>query len=292
VPAKTTSGTPINPQGTGGGSSITYWAATGAFISLLGGSDSPPGLGGGGSARGSAGNPFGALPRPESGKNAAGGDPICPTGYAPFNTDAYAYYRVIDSNGNAVFDTTYSRYWTPTANFYFVVELIDGSKSGSSYPDGKAIVEETSWPGARVFTNPDYALPSRPSRSIEYYNRNKQGGMNGGLVNRGGFQGIEVLTQPGYTYEFANTNTGSPTVLARWSGNSNVSGAMQTGYNCNDGAVVNGRLRTVVKGDTLWDIAQAVYGDATRWPEIYAANTDVVGADPDLIFPGQVLRIP
>jgi nucleoid-associated protein YgaU len=55
---------------------------------------------------------------------------------------------------------------------------------------------------------------------------------------------------------------------------------------------VIGILRTVVKGDTLWDIAQTVYGDATRWPEIYAANTDVIGADPDLIFPGQVLRIP
>ena len=94
------------------------------------------------------------------------------------------------------------------------------------------------------------------------------------------------------TYEFANSQFGSPTILATWSGNSNIPTALQVGYNCNDGAPVNGTLRTVVKGDTLWDIAQTVYGDATRWPEIYAANTDVIGADPDLIFPGQVLRIP
>jgi nucleoid-associated protein YgaU len=66
----------------------------------------------------------------------------------------------------------------------------------------------------------------------------------------------------------------------------------QASYTCNDGAPVIGVLRTVVNGDTLWDIAQAEYGDPTRWPEIYAANADVVGADPDLIFPGQVLRIP
>lgn len=44
----------------------------------------------------------------------------------------------------------------------------------------------------------------------------------------------------------------------------------------------------VVKGDTLSEIAPVV--GAPSWPELYDQNRDVVGADPDLIFPGQVLH--
>ena len=49
--------------------------------------------------------------------------------------------------------------------------------------------------------------------------------------------------------------------------------------------------RIVVAGDALSSIAQQFYGDATHWPRIFEANRDQI-ADPDLIFPGQVLRIP
>ena len=48
---------------------------------------------------------------------------------------------------------------------------------------------------------------------------------------------------------------------------------------------------TVVAGDTLGGIAQRLYGDSTQWPRIFNANQDQI-ADPDQIFPGQVLRIP
>jgi nucleoid-associated protein YgaU len=47
----------------------------------------------------------------------------------------------------------------------------------------------------------------------------------------------------------------------------------------------------VVGGDTLSGIAGQVYGDASSWPAIFAANRDIV-EDADLIYPGQVLRIP
>ena len=47
----------------------------------------------------------------------------------------------------------------------------------------------------------------------------------------------------------------------------------------------------VVKGDSLSRIAQRAYGDGTKWRKIYEANKDVI-KDPDLIYPGQSLRIP
>ena len=48
---------------------------------------------------------------------------------------------------------------------------------------------------------------------------------------------------------------------------------------------------TVQKGDSLSKIAQAHYGDASKWPRIYEANRDLI-KDPDLIYPGQTLTIP
>jgi nucleoid-associated protein YgaU len=48
---------------------------------------------------------------------------------------------------------------------------------------------------------------------------------------------------------------------------------------------------TVLEGDTLSQIAQTHYGDPGEWRRIYAANQDTL-RDPDLIFPGQSLRIP
>jgi hypothetical protein len=45
-------------------------------------------------------------------------------------------------------------------------------------------------------------------------------------------------------------------------------------------------------GDSLWSIAEARLGDPTYWPRVYALNRDLVGPDPDLIRPGQLLRLP
>ena len=51
------------------------------------------------------------------------------------------------------------------------------------------------------------------------------------------------------------------------------------------------RTYVVVKGDSLSKIAKREYGDANKWPTIYEANKDLV-KDPDLIYPGQELKIP
>jgi len=48
---------------------------------------------------------------------------------------------------------------------------------------------------------------------------------------------------------------------------------------------------TIVKGDTLSGIAKRLYGNAMDYPHIFEANREVI-KDPDLIYPGQKIRIP
>jgi uncharacterized protein YidB (DUF937 family) len=51
------------------------------------------------------------------------------------------------------------------------------------------------------------------------------------------------------------------------------------------------RWYTVASGDSLSKIARRFYGDANQWRTIYEANRDRI-EDPDLIHPGQELKIP
>ena len=49
---------------------------------------------------------------------------------------------------------------------------------------------------------------------------------------------------------------------------------------------------TVKAGDCLWNIAKSFYGNGADYTKIYEANKGVVGSNPNLIYPGQVLTIP
>lgn len=51
------------------------------------------------------------------------------------------------------------------------------------------------------------------------------------------------------------------------------------------------RTYVVVEGDSLSKIAKREYGDANKWRKIYEANQSII-KDPDLIYPGQTLRLP
>ncbi|MEM7370146.1 MAG: peptidoglycan-binding protein LysM [Bacteroidota bacterium] len=51
------------------------------------------------------------------------------------------------------------------------------------------------------------------------------------------------------------------------------------------------QFHTVVSGDTLGKIAKKFYGNAMKYPVIFEANKPMLKS-PDLIYPGQVLRIP
>jgi nucleoid-associated protein YgaU len=50
-------------------------------------------------------------------------------------------------------------------------------------------------------------------------------------------------------------------------------------------------FHTVTKGETLSKIAKEAYGDANQYNKIFEANRPMLKS-PDLIYPGQVLRIP
>lgn len=48
---------------------------------------------------------------------------------------------------------------------------------------------------------------------------------------------------------------------------------------------------TVQEGDSLWEIADAVYGDGHFWTQIYEENQERIGGDANLILPGMDLEI-
>lgn len=55
---------------------------------------------------------------------------------------------------------------------------------------------------------------------------------------------------------------------------------------------VQPKTYTVVRGDCLWNIAKKFYGNGAQYTKIYDANRGVIGGNPNLIYPGQVLTIP
>ena len=55
--------------------------------------------------------------------------------------------------------------------------------------------------------------------------------------------------------------------------------------------VAGSRTYTVVAGDSMSKIAKKLLGDSNRWKEIHQLNADTV-KNPNLIHPGQVLKIP
>lgn len=68
------------------------------------------------------------------------------------------------------------------------------------------------------------------------------------------------------------------------------------------GPGTHGGTHVVVRGDCLWKIARSLLiadgvtatGSATSalWRSIYEMNRDLIGPNPNLIFPGQVLDLP
>ncbi|WP_293267002.1 peptidoglycan-binding protein LysM [Neptunomonas sp.] len=58
-----------------------------------------------------------------------------------------------------------------------------------------------------------------------------------------------------------------------------------------DSASVKVEYYTIESGDSLWAIAQKYLGNGNDYTKIFEANKEVI-KDPDLIYPGQKIRIP
>jgi nucleoid-associated protein YgaU len=56
-------------------------------------------------------------------------------------------------------------------------------------------------------------------------------------------------------------------------------------------AVAEGGSYLVRRGNSLWWIARRMYGEGVRYAAIYSANRDLI-RDPNLIYPGQVFKLP
>ncbi len=56
-------------------------------------------------------------------------------------------------------------------------------------------------------------------------------------------------------------------------------------------AAGDNRRLNVVRGDNLWNIARAHYGEGWRYTVIFEANKNQI-RDPDLIYPGQIFSLP
>jgi nucleoid-associated protein YgaU len=66
---------------------------------------------------------------------------------------------------------------------------------------------------------------------------------------------------------------------------------VESGSSSTASSPATGKTYTVKKGDSLSKIAKREYGDAQKWHRIFDANRDTI-KDADLIYPGQVIRIP
>src|SRR5688500_9753733 len=87
--------------------------------------------------------------------------------------------------------------------------------------------------------------------------------------------------------DFSNVQSGSSSTAAEPAGRP-VPNPTPTGTS---GTTGQEDSYTVVAGDSLSKIAKRQYGDMNLWRRIYEANRDQI-KDPDLIHPGQKLRIP
>lgn len=92
--------------------------------------------------------------------------------------------------------------------------------------------------------------------------------------------------------DFSDVRSGSSTVQGGGgTGNADFSDVRSGSSTVQGGGALGTQTYTVESGDTLSHIARQFYGKANKWQAIYAANRDQLD-DPDLIQPGQILKIP
>jgi len=90
--------------------------------------------------------------------------------------------------------------------------------------------------------------------------------------------------------DFSNVQSGSSTKAAPKPAAPDFSN-VQSGSSTAPAATSGEQTYTVASGDSLSKIAKKFYGNANAWNTIFEANKDQI-KNPDMIHPGQVLKIP
>ena len=142
--------------------------------------------------------------------------------------------------------------------------------------DGLALVVGGLFILALVFATYNYFNKGKTSKTTEQ--TNQQPAVEEQTGNLNGEGATESATGQAL-------GTGGPVTITaqKW---------VATDYKSGD---IKGPTYTVKSGDTLWEIAEAVYGNGFQWTKILAANQSSIGFLPNgsqaLIIPGQVLTL-
>lgn len=103
-----------------------------------------------------------------------------------------------------------------------------------------------------------------------------------------GNDGVTVISRaavPFARHEGESQTSVAPAAEAALQQGSDATAQVQPALERQDGAVI------IRKGDTLWHISRRVYGRGIRYTTIYQANKDQI-RDPNLIWPGQMFKLP
>ncbi|WP_124343288.1 LysM peptidoglycan-binding domain-containing protein, partial [Cellulomonas algicola] len=164
------------------------------------------------------------------------------------------------------------------------------SSPGESSPDAPSPDAPASTSGAATAPAPSSAATALANASRDPHVSTGSARPTGPTAPSAGPAAADAPTGGSRTASWSSAPAGG---LESGSGATPRSSATPAGTTVDAGSVV------VQPGDTLWSIAArhlpAGADDAAvaaAWPRWYAANVDVVGADPDLLLPGQVLAVP
>ena len=109
------------------------------------------------------------------------------------------------------------------------------------------------------------------------------------LEGFGGWDGKYMVKQATHTVSGGYTTKIDLRKVLSGSGSTSASADEGTG---GEEEASSGQTYTVKSGDNLWNIAKQYYGSGAMYTKIYEANKDLIGGNPNLIFPGQQLIIP
>ena len=172
------------------------------------------------------------------------------------------------------------------------VVLSKPAASDSPGGSGGPVVVETveAEPGGKLFVSGR----SSPRAAVRLYlNDSYQASTTAAASGRFAFSTVNEGIRPGgsgYRVRLDEVDPGSGAIRSRAEVPFDATSASAAG---SPAAVTTPKAPTAVvsRGDSLWRISRAAYGDGSRFTVIYDANHNQI-RNPDRIYPGQVFVIP